>query len=421
MRFIHCADIHLDSPLRGLELYDGAPVAEMRDATRRAFANVVDLAIERTADCVLIAGDIFDGDWPDFNTGLHFAAQLRRLAAADIRVFLCYGNHDAVSKLTRSVPLPQNVFSFPASRPATQVVEELGVAIHGQSFASEAVRSDLASAYPAPHSGLLNIGLLHTALSGREGHQPYAPTTAQRLADKGYDYWALGHVHKREIVRETPWIVFPGNTQGRHARETGAKGCMVVEAEPLLGIRSVEFVATDVARWHQLVIDIAPLASADDLHAAVQTAVRSLQAAAEERLLAIRLTLAGSGPLHRQLVADREALRAQLAASVGEASAGRAWLEKVRVRVTAPLDLERLAGRDDPIGVLIRSLDSLAAEPATLQSLAAAVLADLDQKLPPDLRGADGGWVLDSPAALADALAAARERLLAVIAAEDTR
>lgn len=421
MRFIHCADIHLDSPLRGLERYEGAPVDEMRDATRRAFANVVDLAIERAADCVLIAGDIFDGDWPDFNTGLYFAAQLRRLAAADIRVFLSYGNHDAVSKLTRSVPLPQNVFCFPANRPVTQELEDLGVAIHGQSFASEAVTIDLAAAYPAPRGGLLNIGVLHTALSGREGHQPYAPTTAQRLADKGYDYWALGHVHTREIVRESPWIVFPGNTQGRHARETGARGCMLVEAEAALGIRSVEFVATDVVRWQQLVIDIAGLVSADELHAAVQNEVRSLQAAAEERLLAIRLTLTGRGPLHRLLVADREALRAQLAASVGEASAGRAWLEKVHIRVTAPLDLERLAGRDDPIGLLLRSLDSLAADPAALQSLAEAVLADLGQKLPPDLRGADSAWALDADAALADALASARERLLAVIGAEDTR
>ncbi len=132
MRFIHCADIHLDSPLRGLERYEGAPVDEMRDATRRAFANVVDLAIERAADCVVIAGDIFDGDWPDFNTGLYFAAQLRRLAAADIRVFLSYGNHDAVSKLTRSLPLPQNVFCFPANRPATQVLADLDLAIHGE-------------------------------------------------------------------------------------------------------------------------------------------------------------------------------------------------------------------------------------------------------------------------------------------------
>lgn len=419
MRFIHCADIHLDSPLRGLELYDGAPAEEMRHATRRAFANVVDLAIDRAADFVLIAGDIFDGDWPDFNTGLYFASQLRRLAESDIRVFLTYGNHDAVSKLTKSVPLPKNVFSFPATRPATEVIESLGVAIHGQSFASEAVSTDLAAAYPAARNGWLNVGVLHTALSGREGHQPYAPTTVDRLTDKAYDYWALGHVHTREVVRESPWIVFPGNTQGRHARETGAKGCMVVEAEPGVGIRSVEFVATDVARWHHLTVDIATLSSADDLHAAVQAQVCAAQAAAEDRILALRLTLAGRGPLHHVIVSHREALRAQLAASVNEASAGMAWLEKVRIKVTAPLDLPRLAERDDPVGLLIRSIESLAAEPKTLQSLAESVLSELGQKLPPELRGCESAWAPDSPEALADALANARERLLAAIAAED--
>lgn len=418
MRFIHCADIHIDSPQRGLELYDGAPVEEMRQATRRAFTNVIDLAIARAADFVLIAGDIFDGDWPDFNTGLYFAAQLRRLAEADIRVFLTYGNHDAVSKLTKAVPLPKNVFSFPASRPATEVIESLGVAIHGQSFASEAVTADLAAAYPGPLSGMLNIGVLHTALSGREGHQPYAPTTAERLTDKGYDYWALGHVHTREVVRENPWIVFPGNTQGRHARETGPKGCMVVEAEPGKGIRSVEFVPTDVARWHHISIDIADLTTEDDLHAAVQKEVRSAQSVAEDRTLALRLTLTGRGPLHNTIVSNRESIRPQLSATIGEASSGMAWLEKVRVKVTAPLDLPRLAERDDPIGLLIRTLDSLEADPIALKELAESVLTELGHKLPIELRGAESTWVLDSRDALADALANTKERLLAEIAPE---
>lgn len=419
MRFIHCADIHLDSPLRGLDAYDGAPAEEMRQATRRAFANIVDLALERSVDFVLIAGDIFDGDWPDFNTGLYFASQLRRLADAEIRVFLSYGNHDAVSKLTKTVPLPKNVFSFPAKSPATEIIESLGVAIHGQSFASEAVTVDLAADYPAPRAGLLNIGVLHTALSGREGHQPYAPTTADRLADKGYDYWALGHVHNRETVRESPWIVFPGNTQGRHARETGAKGCMVVDAEQGVGIQSVEFVATDVARWHHINIDIAALGTEDALHTAVQSEVRAAQTTAEGRMLALRLTLAGRGVLHQAIVSNREALRAQLSASIGEASSGNAWLEKLRIKVTAPLDLQRLAERDDPIGLLIRSIDALEQDPEALNALALKVLGDLGQKLPPDMREGDNAWALNSPVALNEALASAKERLLAVIGAED--
>lgn len=418
MRFIHCADIHLDSQLRGLNFYDGAPAEEMRQATRRAFANVIDLAIDRVADFVLIAGDIFDGDWPDFNTGLYFAAQLRRLAEADIRVFLTYGNHDAVSKLTKSVPLPKNVFFFPADRPATEIIESLGVAIHGQSFASEAVTADLSAAYPAPISGMLNIGVLHTALTGREGHQSYAPTTAERLTDKGYDYWALGHVHTQEVVRKNPWIVFPGNTQGRHARETGPKGCMVVEAESGTGIRSVEFVPTDVARWHHISIDIADLTTEDDLHAAVQKEVRSARSVAEDRTLALRLTLTGRGPLHNAIVSNRESIRPQLSATIGDASSGMAWLEKVRVKVTAPLDLPRLAERNDPIGLLIRTLDSLEADPIALKELAESVLTDLGHKLPIELRGAESTWVLDSRDALADVLANTKERLLAEIAPE---
>jgi exonuclease SbcD len=272
---------------------------------------------------------------------------------------------------------------------------------------------------PYRATGLLNIGVLHTALSGREGHQPYAPTTADRLTDKGYDYWALGHVHHREIVRESPWIVFPGNTQGRHARETGAKGCMVVDAEAGVGIQRVEFVATDLARWQHLLIDISGLASEDDLHAAVQSEVRHAQAAANDRILALRLTLAGRGPLHQVIVSQREAIRAQLAGSIGEASSGHAWLEKVRIRVTAPLDLPRLAERDDPIGLLIRSLAALEQDPAALNALAASVLGDLGQKIPPELRGTDSAWALDSATALAEALASAKERLLAAIAAED--
>jgi exonuclease SbcD len=420
MRFIHCADIHLDSPLRGLNLYEGAPAQEMRLATRRAFTNVVDLAIDRSVDFVLIAGDIFDGDWPDFNTGLYFSSQLRRLGEAGIRVFLTYGNHDAVSKLTKSVPLPQNVFVFPAKAPGTEMIESLGVAIHGQSFASEAVTADLSAGYPAPLSGLLNIGVLHTALSGREGHLPYAPTTAERLTDKGYDYWALGHVHKREIVRESPWIVFPGNTQGRHARETGAKGCMVVDAEPGVGIQTVEFVPTDIARWHHISIDIAGISTEDELHAEVQTEVRAAQATADDRILALRLTLAGRGPLHPAIVSNREAIRAQLCASISEASAGNAWLEKVRIKISAPLDLPRLALRDDPIGLLIRSIETLGSDSEALHALAASVLGDLGQKLPAELLGPDSAWALDSKDALAEVLANSKERLLAAIAAEDT-
>lgn len=421
MRFIHCADLHLDSPLRGLERYEGAPAQDMREATRRSFANVVDLALEREVDFVLIAGDIFDGDWLDFNTGLFFANQLRRLADADIRAFIVRGNHDAMSKISKVVTLPKNVHVFKTNKPTTVLDEDLGFAIHGQSFATGVVTEDLAAQYPDAHPGLLNIGLLHTALAGREGHEPYAPTTPERLAGKGYHYWALGHVHTRETVRQNPWIVFPGNTQGRHAREVGPKGCMVVEGDADEGIRSAEFVATDVARWQHLTIDATDVANLDDLQEAVQQAVRGTVLESGDRLLALRLSVGGRTLLHGKLAGSPESFRAEVCAWLNEASGGTAWLEKIKLSVSAPMDLAALAARDDPFGILLRRLDELATDPEGLARLAESALSELEQKIPAELRERDALLKPLSEEVRAEALASARERLLAAISLDGTQ
>lgn len=418
MRFIHCADLHLDSPLRGLERYEGAPAQEMREATRRSFANIIDLAVEREVDFVLVAGDVFDGDWLDFNTGLFFANQLRRLADADIRVFIVRGNHDALSKISKAVPLPKNVHVFKSSKPETVVDKHLGFAIHGQSFASGVVTDDLSAQYPDAHSGLLNIGVLHTALAGREGHESYAPTTSEKLASKGYHYWALGHVHNREIVRKNPWVVFPGNTQGRHARELGEKGCMVVEGDADVGIRSVEFVATDVARWNRLTVDATDIDSMDDLQEAVQQAVRGAVSESGDRFLALRISISGRTTLHGKLVGSPESFRAHVGSWLNEASGGTAWLEKIKLSVSAPLDLVALAARDDPFGMLLRRLDELAADPVALEKLSESVLLELEQKIPAELRERDASLKPLSDEVRVEALATARERLLAAISVE---
>lgn len=418
MRFIHCADLHLDSPLRGLERYEGVPAQDMRAATRHSFANIIDLAVEREVDFVLIAGDVFDGDWLDFNTGLYFAHQLRRLADAGIRVFIVRGNHDALSKISKAVPLPKNVHVFRSSKPETVVDEAAGYAIHGQSFANGAVMDDLAAQYHPAHAGLLNIGVLHTALAGREGHEPYAPTTSDKLAGKGYHYWALGHVHNREIVRKNPWIVFPGNTQGRHARETGEKGCMVVEGDAESGIHSVEFVATDVARWQHLTVDVTDAATLDEVQQQVQQAVRGAVLESGQRLLALRLSIGGRTSLHGRLTGSPEGFRADVCAWLNEASGGTAWLEKIRLSVSAPLDLAALAKRDDPFGMLLKKLDELAADPEALAELAESILAELEQKIPAELRERDALLKPLSPEVRIEALAAARDRLLASISHE---
>ena len=213
-KFIVAADVHLDSPLTGLSRYEGAPVDILRGATREALENLVALAIEEKVAFVLFSGDLYDGEWKDYNTGLFLVRQLSRLREAGIKGFILYGNHDAESRITRSLRLPDNVSVFSTKKPETFLLEELGVAIHGRGFARRDEMENLAERYPEARRDFFNIGMLHTALAGAEGHEPYAPCTLGTLQSKGYDVWALGHVHARKVFSEDPLILYPGEHPG---------------------------------------------------------------------------------------------------------------------------------------------------------------------------------------------------------------
>ena len=292
MKFIHAADIHLDSPLRGLTRYEGAPVEELRGATRQAFRNLIDVCLEESAELLVLAGDLYDGAWKDYNTGLFFVEQLLRLTKQGIRVALVKGNHDAASQITKPLTLPEGALEFGTRSPQTHVLEDLGVALHGQSYGRRDVTEDLASAYPDPIPGLFNLGILHTALDGREGHDAYAPCSVARLVERGYDYWALGHVHRREVVWEDPWIVFPGNLQGRHARETGPKGATLVTVEDGT-LASLQPLELDVVRWCRCEVDLGDASAGHDAVERVRQALEAEAEGAGDRLLAARVLLQG--------------------------------------------------------------------------------------------------------------------------------
>jgi DNA repair exonuclease SbcCD nuclease subunit len=414
MRFLHAADLHLDSPLRGLDRYDGAPVDEARGATRRAFDHLIAAALDHQVDFVVIAGDLYDGDWLDHNTGLFFIKGVTRLAEEGIAVALVRGNHDAASRLTKVLRLPKNVHLLTDSQPETQVFADLGVALHGQSFATAAVATDLAAHYPPPVPGCFNLGLLHTSLNGRPGHDPYAPTTLDVLRGKGYDYWALGHVHAAEVVCREPWVVYPGNTQGRHIRETGPKGCALVTVEE--GDITCRTVALDVMRWEVLALDIDGLPDLDALLDAAMRGLRQRLAEVGDRALAARVQLQGSGPLHRLLAAQPDMVEQQLRGAALQASNGRAWLEKIEFRTRPQLDLDRIAERDDPVGLLVRELRRFAADPALLRAVAEETLGELLQKLPVDLRDATR---LDDANSLIELLGEVESDLLARLSGEE--
>lgn len=395
-KFMHAADIHLDSPLRGLERYDGTPVQEIRGATRRALENLVQTALDEEVAFLLIAGDLYDGDWRDYNTGLHFVAQMTRLREAGIRVFLIAGNHDAANRMTRSLRLPDNVTRFPASAPETAVLEEPGVAVHGQSFATADVRENLAQNYPAPVRGLFNIGLLHTCLDGREGHDPYAPCTVDGLRAKGYDYWALGHIHAREEVSADPPIVFPGNLQGRHIRETGPKGCLMVTVDGGLSVET-EFRPLDVLRWERLRLDVGGFEDVDELLVTLAGRLGELRQRSDGLPLAVRVELAGACALHQRLLAERARWTNEIRSQAIDARGGTIWVEKVKIQTAPPgASGDGEPVMEGPIGELQDLIGELRADPARWERLDAD-FSDILRKLPAELQQAaqpgDASWL----------------------------
>ncbi len=382
MKFIHAADLHIDSPLRGLEAYEGAPVERVRHATRDALKRLVQLCLDEQADFLIVAGDLFDHDWKDFNTALFVVNQFQELIKRGVRVLAIRGNHDSKAETSLKAPWPSSdLFTlFDHKLAHTVRIPDLGVAIHGMSFAERHVKENLVPKYPAPDKGLFNIGILHTNATGNEEHATYAPCTVKELIDKGYQYWALGHVHQYQELNAAPChVIYSGNTQGRHIRETGAKGCAVVTVENG-EVERIEFVPTDVLRWKQLDLELTPTQHLDDLFELVDARLREELVTAEGRLLSVRLRIHGGCAAHRQLgsdVARREA-EAALRARVGEISDD-VWLEKIKWQTRAPIDRDSLKEGQDFVGELLRRLDLLSDDEAQLKAFAACLQPLIDK------------------------------------------
>lgn len=387
MRFIHASDLHIDSPLRGLDRYEGAPVDRLRTATRGALERLVDKSVSEHVDFILFSGDLYDCDWQDFHTGLFFREQMVRLRRADIRVFIVQGNHDAQGVISKQLALPSNVTVFSSRSAHTVRIDELSVAIHGRSFPDRAVSEDLVPSYPAPVPGFFNIGMLHTSLTGRAGHDTYAPTDLPTLIAKDYDYWALGHVHAREVVCEQPRIVFPGNLQGRHANETGPKGCELVTVEA--GRIEAEFAALDVVRWSQVSVQLDGVDRLEALADAFRNTLEPVLIGSMDRLHAVRVTLTGSTNLHRLEANQPGTLTAAVQGAAQDVSEGEIWIEQVRLELSTPMDRPQAALRQDAVGQLVRLVDSIAGDPAELMRRAQADLGDLLSSMPQEVAAGD--------------------------------
>ena len=296
---------YLDSPMAGIARRDARLAELTRDCTRQAFTNLIDLAITQDVDFVLIAGDLYDAEWKDYGTGLFFTAEMRRLGRPCLVIL---GNHDSASSITKSLQPPPNVTVFSSRAPGVVELREHGVAVHGQSFPNRAVPEDLAARYRPPVPGLFNIGLLHSSVEDPGEHATYAPCRVETLVNKGYDYWALGHIHTRATLHERPHIHFPGNPQGRHVKETGSRGATIVDVRD--GQVTLTHHATDVLRWASIMVDAGGAEDMADLAVRLRFALLTARQDAEKMLI-VRVTVTGVTALHAALIADPAAIEAE--------------------------------------------------------------------------------------------------------------
>ena len=373
MKILHTADIHLDSPLRSLALREPGLRDRIQTASRTALTRIVDVALAEDVAALLIAGDLFDGAERSARTAAFLALQLDRLRERGIRVFYIKGNHDAENPLTGELSLPDNVHVFDGRGSKVQLAD--GLWIHGVSFSGRHAPNSLLPKFPAPVEGAINVAMLHTSLGGAEGHDPYAPCSVGELTAAGFDYWALGHVHRRQVHSQAPWVVMPGMPQGRDIGESGPKSATLVTIGDTIGIKEV---TTSAVEFRQVQIDATETESDDDLREVLRRRLREMAGNLESDSAVIRLVLTGRAPRRWQILRDQDVwtdTAAQFALETGVL-----WLDKLLFDLS-----ESAAPGPGPTDELAEIMKTIREEPGFAETCRADIEGIL-RELPPGQR-----------------------------------
>ncbi len=379
-RFVHAADLHIDSPFKGLLKYESRIAQRLKDATYEAYNRLIDLCISQDAAFVVIAGDVYDGADRSVQAQMRFRDGLTRLQEHGIHAFVVHGNHDPLDGRLSRIPMPESAHVYgPETAWATVKVDGTAIAqIQGVSYPTREVHDNLALRFTPPPQNLFSIGLLHCNVGGITEHDNYAPCTVNDLSGTGIDYWALGHVHTRQTIRQSdPVIAYPGNLQGRHPNESGAKGALVVDVDEA-GRVSSRFAPLDVVRWESLPVAIDDLSDLDALLEATHACIETERIRADGRDLVCRISFTGRGPLHQDLAAENalDDLAGELRSGYSS-STPFIWVERVSDQTAPQLDLDALTARDDFVGaVMKRSISVLCQDSseATIRDSLSSVL-----------------------------------------------
>ncbi len=386
-RFLHAADLHLDSPFRGMSELPGAVRDILKESTFSSLKRLVQTAISEKVDFVVISGDIYDLSDRSLRAQIRFQRAMEQLAERGIRVFAIHGNHDPENGARAELSWPDTVRFFPSDRveeiPAVGADGRLLARVYGISYGTAAVTDNLALRFqPNRDASVYRIGLLHTNVDGDAAHDNYAPCAKEELLRSGIDYWALGHVHHRRVLHSEPYIVYPGNLQGRSVRETGAKGCYVVDVADT-GKVALTFHALDSVRWFQEDVSIQGMDSVQELKDGIEQRMEQVRAQADGRPAMARIRLQGKGRLHSLL--EQAAPVQELLTELHEAAAGDAergdvpfvWIESLKVHTGAEHDWRELMGQESFIGDLLRISQSLLEDPRLFDDFCDQALSPL--------------------------------------------
>lgn len=378
MKILHTADIHLDSPLKSLALRDESLRTKVRSATRTALTRLVDSAIDLEVAALLISGDLYDGAERSAKSAAFLSGQMERLRSAGIPVFYIKGNHDAENPITGEVALPENVHVFGARGGKVQIAQS-GVWIHGVSFSGKHAPDSLLPKFGAPVPDAINIAMLHTSLSGAAGHDPYAPCTLNELRDLGFDYWALGHVHKRQVHSQSPWVVMPGIPQGRDIGEAGPQSASLIEVGE--GGLTVSPLPTSVVEFSSLSVRVDGCVSDDSVRDQIRRHLTDFARELTSDSAILRVALCGATARHWQILRDADAWTQTIQDMALET--GTLWVEKVAFDIAPASD----APDNSATGELQAIMEAIRQEEAFAASLEAEV-ASMINDLPPSLRAA---------------------------------
>ncbi len=373
LRFVHTADLHLDSPFKGMRSSAPENVGNaLYAATFKAYEHIIDLCISERVDALLIAGDIYDGADRSLRAQRSFIEGLERLHDAGIRSFVCHGNHDPLDGWEAQLAYPPSCHRFGREWKSVPILkDDPGRAvIHGISYPRREVKRNLVRRLPAVDTEPISIGLLHANVGGDPNHEPYAPCTLDDLSKTSVDYWALGHVHTRRVLRDrAPTVIYPGNPQGRSPSETGARGVYLVEIDDSR-TANLDFRPIDLVRWELLKVDISAFETEQELLDALRKGTERLLEGADGRSIVVRMTLTGRGALNHSF-RKRYAID-DLRNEVNKESANQspfAWCERIEDASASPFDrATRLEGADF-LAEVLQTADLAKATPEVLKRL----------------------------------------------------